>query len=371
MGAVAVNETVTWHQPQLFFVWQSNGKTFDVTNLTRSVWQVNVDGSYTQQIADAPLDMSNAPTGTRIDVGIYHADFTATDWTPGTYEIRWTYTPPTDPDALNGGADPDTGADESNVPISTPYTATAKQRFEVVDPNYFPTGNSYVGYADSVTLKQYAPFSTMQIGQLQALIDKSSRRIEDLTGRFFGTRYMKYRVDGKATPGLMLQEPIIGISLLEIESGATGLTMTLTKISLDGVRVRNRHLQGIFDPDDRDDPGIDITRFEGILFQTLSTFPKGPRTIHVTGVFGYTNPDGGPFGVVPPDLTEVVGNFATKFQQDPFGLNLSIWEPSVISKASTRDQSISYFKIGSFLTGDPTVDRVLIKYFRPAHLAAV
>lgn len=180
-----------------------------------------------------------------------------------------------------------------------------------------------------------------------------------------------YRVDGKATPGLMLQEPIIGISLLEIESGATGLTMTLTKISLDGVRVRNRHLQGIFDPDDRDDPGIDITRFEGILFQTLSTFPKGPRTIHVTGVFGYTNPDGGPFGVVPPDLTEVVGNFATKFQMDPFGLNQTIWEPNLISRAATRDQSISYFKVPSILTGDPVIDRILIRYMRPPHIAAV
>lgn len=371
MGAVAVNETVTWSNPQLFFVWQSNGKTFDVTNLTRSVWQANVDGTYTLKIADASLNLANAPTGTRIDVGVYHADFTATGWTPGTYEIRWTYVAPTDPDALNGGADPDTGADESNVPISTPFTATAKQRFEVVDATKFPRGASYVGYADSIALQQYAPFSTMAIGDLQVLIDKSSRRIEDLTGRFFGPRYMKYRLDGRGIPGLMMSEPIIGITLLEIESGVTGLTMTLTTISLDGVRVRNRHLQGIFDPDDRDDPGLDITRFEGILFQTLSTFPKGPRTIHVTGVFGYTNPDGGPFGTVPPDLTQIVGNFATKFLMDPFGLNLSLWEPSNLASAKTRDQSVSYFKVLSFLTGDPVIDRILIRYVRPGHLGSV
>ena len=371
MGAVAVNETVTWNNPQVFFVWQSAGKTFDVLTLTRSIWKINNNGSSTNVIPDAALDITNAPTGTRIDVGIYHADFTATDFTPGTYEVRWTYTAPINPDSLNGGADPDTGINESNVPVSETFVASAKQRFEVVDNSKFSAGAQYTGLADSVDLMQYSPFSTMAAGDVQVLIDKASKKIENLTGRFFTPRYMIYRLDGRATPGLMMPEPIIGISLLQIESGATGLTMTLTVVSLDGVRVRSRHLTGMLDPDDRDNPGIDITRFEGILFQTLSTFPKGPRTIHVTGVYGYTDPDGTPWGCIPKELTQVVGNFATKFLQDPFGLDLATWNPGIVQNAKTRDQSVSFYKLPYVLTGDPSVDNILIRYLRPSHMSAV
>lgn len=359
MGALAQDEAVTWDNPQVFFVFQSNGKTFDVTSLSRSVHLVNTDGTYTEEIASGALDLTDAPTGTRIAQGIYHADFAATGWDPGTYEIRWTYVTPEDPDAL----------------IIAPGTFETRQRFEVVDKNKFYRGAAYVGYADSVELMKFSPFDIQQVGDVQVLINRASRKIEDLTSRFFEPRYMKYRVNGRGVPGLQLSEPIVGVSKLEIESGANGLTMTLTEVSLDGVRVGARHLQGILDPDDRDNPRIEITRFEGILFQTLSTFPKGPQTIHVTGVFGYTNPNGGPFGKTPEDLTQIVGNFATKMLSDPFGLDLALQIPGTLMSAKTRDQSVTYrgtHNIGlPTLTGDPIVDLVLIKYVRPFHLGAV
>lgn len=355
MGAVAQDETVTWDNPQVFFVFQSNGKTFDVTSLSRSIYQVNSDGSYTVKVANAALDLTDAPTGTRIDQGIYHANFAATGWSAGTYEIRWTYIPANDPDAL--------------IPITD--TFETRQRFEVVDKTKFYRGAAYIGYADSVEIMKYSPFNIQTVGDTQVLIDKASRKIELLTGRFFEPRYMKFRLNGRGVAGMQLSEPIVGISKLEIESGANGLTLTLTTVSLDGVRVGARHLQGILDPDDRDNPRIEITRFEGILFQTLSTFPKGPQTIHITGVYGYTDYNGGPFGRTPANLTLVVGNFATKMLSDPFGLDIILQKPGLLASAKTRDQFISYRGTMGVLTGDPVVDEVLLQYMRPMHMGAI
>ncbi len=360
-GAVAQDEIVSWDNPQIFFVYQANGKTADLTSLSRSVNLINSDGTRTNKVADSALNLTAAPIGTRIDTGIYHANFTAgPTWTAGTYEIVWTYTPVVDPLAE----------------IQTASTLTATQRFEVLDKTKFSTGSAYVGYGDSIELKKFSPFDTKTLAELQVVIDKASRRIEFLTSRFFQPRYQLQKIDGRGSKGLLLGEPIIGISQVAIESAANGVTLAVNPVDLNAFRVRNRHLSGLKDPDDRDNPALEIARFEGIIFESLDTFPRGPETIHVKGVFGYTDPDGTPFGKTPEDLFTVVGNFALKFLQDPFGTDSTVWLPGNIASAKTRDQSIRFFQAGGLgtagsVTGDPIVDQILSGYMRPPHYGSV
>jgi hypothetical protein len=144
-------------------------------------------------------------------------------------------------------------------------------------------------------------------------------------------------------------------------------------------------LEGLLDPDDRDDPRIEIERFEGIIYESLEFFPNGPQVTHITGVFGYTDPDGSPFGQVPINLARVVGIFALRETTDYFASNPTISEPGSIQSMKTRDQSITFASTGGSaggggrsgraayggLTGDDVVDQILINYVRPVHMRAV
>lgn len=352
MSAVAQDETVSATTPLVFFAFQIDGKLYDLFSLSRSIYSVAIGGGATQVVADGPLNLSDAPVGTRLGKGIYHANFTATGYTAGTYEVRWRY-----------------------QLASTDPVRENRQRFEVVDKNKFSTGALYVGYCNSIDLMALSPFDVQEIGDVQNLINDASRRIEALTYRFFEPRLATQKINGRGNRGLALNEPIIGINKLEIESGVTGLSISLTEVDLDGLRINARHLNGLFDPDDRDDPRIEIERFEGLIFQSLSIFPKGPQTIHVTGVFGYTDPDGGPMGCTPKPLFRVIGSLAIKLLQDPFGQDRTVIDPFSVIKAKTRDQEVDYAARASIqisgLTGDPFVDTILLQYVRPAHYGAV
>lgn len=356
MAAIAQDEAVTIDNPLIFFAYQRDGKLLDLFSLSRSVYSIAVSGTATQVVANSALNLADPPTGVRVGLGIYHANFTATGFAAGTYEIRWRY-----------------------QLASTDAIKENRQRFEVLDKTKFYTGALYVGYCTSNDLREHVPFDTKPLSDVQVEIDLASRRIEQLTARFFEPRIATQKLNGRGTRSLVLNEPIIGINKLSIESGVTGLNIDLTDISLDGIRMYARHLQGLFDPDDRDDPHIEIENFEGLLFQSLSIFPKGPQTIHVSGVYGYTDPDGGPMGVTPVPLFKVIGSMAFKSIADPFGLDKTITSTSSVTKAKTRDQEISYSVGGSTsittstqgLTGDTFTDQLLLPYVRPPHYGAV
>lgn len=360
MGSLVQDEAVTASNPQVFFVLQVDGKNTDVLTLSRRVRLVNANGTYTIVVADAPLTITDAPVGTRIAKGVYHANFTATAFAIGTYDVTWTYT-------YAGSA-----------------TLTATQRFEVLDPAMFSRGAEYVGYADSVELCKISPFTLKTIPEVQALINKSSKRIEAFTARFFEPRFSVMKLDGRNTRGLLVSEPIIGISKIELETGVNGIQISLSEIDMNAFRIRNRHLQGLMDPDDRDNPAIEIERFEGLIFQSLEQFPKGPLTCYLTGVFGYTDFNNTPFGKVPDDLFIVVGNFANKFLLDPFMLNKAVWTSIAgnVTEMRTRDQSIKYgvntatsastvFGAAAPLTGDPQIDQLLSRYIRPPQIGSI
>jgi len=358
MPAVAQDETINCANPTLFFAFQRDGKLIDIFSLKRSVFEIPPAGAAIEKIPEATLDLSPDPVGVRIALGVYHANFAATGFRAGTHEIRWKY-----------------------KETSTSTEFEFRQRFEVVDKNKFSRGAAYVGYLDSVTLKTNALFTEQSVGAIQEFVDRASRKVELLTGRFFEPRYRLFKLDGRGNRRLMPQHPIVGINKVEIETGVTGIEASLTEVSLDGLRVYNRHLGGLLDPDDRDDPRIEIERFEGILFQSTEFFPLSSQGIFVTGVWGYTDPDGGPLGKTPTDITTAVGAFATRNLQDPFGQDPFITAPSSVRSAKTRDQAISFGRTGgggiggrgSFggLTGDDFIDQLLIPYVRPPHYGAV
>lgn len=355
MAGVVQDEAVTADNPLVFFAYQRDGKLLDLFSLSRSIYAIATDGTATQIIADTALNLTDAPTGVRIGTGSYHANFTATSYATGTYEIRWRY-----------------------KLLSTDNVRENRRKFEVLDKNKFSSGAAYVGYCTTNDLRIVADFTTADTGVVQQQIDYASRRIEQLTGRFFEPRLAVQRLNGRGIRGMALNEPIVGIGKLEIESGVTGLNISLTEIGLDGVRIFARHLQGLTDPDDRDDPRIEIENFEGLIFQSLSIFPKGPQTIHVTGVFGYTDPDGGPMGMTPSPLFRAIGSMAIRLIQDPFGQDRTIVDPFSVRRAKTRDQEISYGAGSSTtsqatqgLTGDAFIDGILLPFVRPPHYGAV
>jgi len=362
-SAVAVGETVDRIKPLLFFAHQRDGKLADVFELRRMVRTVPVGGASVVVVADAALDITD--TGMRVDTGVYAAGFTATGMTPGTHEIVWSFrrTAVTDP-------------------LETVY-----QRFEVLDPAKFASGAQYVGYGDSVFYRTKSEFASCPVGDMQMAINNASREIERLTGRFFGPRYATLKLDTKQTRTIFLQEPIIGVSHVAVESGVNGVNVSTSEISLDGLRVYARHLNGgPMDPDDRDDPRIEVERFEGITFQSISAFPEGPQVTHVTGVFGYTDADGSPFGRVPLPLVRAVGIMALRETGDFFATNPTISEPGSITMMKTRDQAIAFRNSGGGsgggggrtgraayggLTGDDILDGILMSYVRPPHMRAV
>jgi hypothetical protein len=358
--AVALDEAVTCDKPLVIFAYQQGGKLTDVTSLKRSVYEVS---SQAVRIAESALNLADCPAGTRIGPGVYHADFAALasgGFVIGTHEVRWKF------QTTMGGPE-----------------FEVRQRFEVLDKTKFPSGLAYIGYAESTELRATnAVFASKTVGEVQVLVGDASRRVELLTGRWFEPRFQQLKIDGRGVRHLMIGPPLIGLSKVEIESGVTGIQASLSEIGLDGLRVYNRHLAGLTDPDDRDDPRVEIERFEGIIFQSLDTFPKGPQDIYLTGVFGYTDPDGGPFGQVPRDISRAVGALALRQLADPYGSDPLTSAPGSVKSAKTRDQAISFFSPtelggggggGAFggLTGNDFIDELLISYVRPPHYGAV
>jgi hypothetical protein len=364
MPGVALDEAVTADNPLLFFTFQRNGRLVDIDTLKRSVYDVS-GGTEALRVAETTLNLAAVPTGVKLQTGVYHANFTAStgsSFVIGTHEVRWKF-----------------------KETATSPEVEVRQRFEVLDKTKFFSGRIYVGYADSKQLKAVTEFTATAIGDLQELIDSSSRDIERLTARFFEPRRLSLPIDGKNSRGMLLSHPIIGIQKVEIESGVTGISVALTEINLDGLRLYARHLIGLLDPDDRDDPRIEIERFEGQLFQSLDFFPRGPQVVHITGVFGYTDPDGGPFGITPKNLARVVGALALDKKTNFIGSTPDVTTMSGVKSAKTRDQSITFQsgnasrggggRTGSAayggLTGDDFIDSILIPYVRPVHIAAV
>jgi len=115
----------------IVFYYQENGLLADLNALTYAIFNVSVSGARTAVGTTVTVNMTACPAGHRLGVGRYVAAVNATSptpWTPGTYEIVWSY----------------------RVAATDPYRVVS-QRFEVLDGAVWPSGRLYLGYVDSRT----------------------------------------------------------------------------------------------------------------------------------------------------------------------------------------------------------------------------
>lgn len=217
----------------------------------------------------------------------------------------------------------------------------------------------------------------------QALIARASRYVENFTGRRFGPAHKVVTIDGSQARALMLEEPIIMVEkiLLTVVSafGSSDLT-----IRSDTLKVFNRHLrENLLQPDDRMNPKLEFVHGDdlngvnydyrtqtGYVLSSLM-WPRGRHNVQVTGLFGYTEPDGSFVGKVPELLREAVKLLAIK-QSTPAAQRLAEPDPSRINREQTKDQSVGYqdqWLLGGF-TGDWQIDSLLAMFVRPPQFGA-
>lgn len=255
-------------------------------------------------------------------------------------------------------------------PQSSTQESVASYRFEVLDPKHFRAGALYDGYLGS----DDPELSEWTVEERQKAIQIVSKNVERLTGRHFFPKYMLYKVTVRPdSPQVWLDQPIIGIFRLVMEVPAWYSSRpTEYRVDVTTVRIFNRHLQGLLSPDDRDDPLISLVgSIVDDEMMTLSKFPWGVKNLVCHGAFGYTEPDGSPFGRVPLQLQQVVKTLAWRYLQDPLGQDQFIHTPGRVASAKTRDQAISFNTRSAYdwsMTGDPRLDNILLTFCRPPHV---
>jgi hypothetical protein len=355
MPALARNQASSCANPTLDLFTQVNGVLVDVAALEFQIFDVSDPGKQQSPVqvhpatvgARAPVDVATlCPGGGKLSTGHFVAR-----WTPpvneaiGTHEIRWFF----------------------RLTPSSPEQAF-REEFEVLVEvaGFSGTGYAFVSdlRAEGISVAQASD------ARLQSLIALASRYIERMTGRFFEPRPQTLSLDGSGGRALLIGQPIIGVDAVAVDSSPFSPADLDVDASL--FRVYNRHLtQGLLLPDDRDNPKIELFAADAV---GNLTWPKGSQNVRVSGVFGYTEPDGSPSGRTP----ELIRH-ATKLlvmRELPLLGDVDQREDAQrrfrITSERTRDQSYTLEALrlhGSF-TGDPEIDNVLAAYQRPPDLGA-
>lgn len=226
-------------------------------------------------------------------------------------------------------------------------------------------------------------------------LELASRKVEYLTGRFFEPRVATRRFSGDDAAILLVDDPVCELVSMRIFSsfGRSPVATDPTEVDLEDVTVPNRHLtQGLFSPDDRDNPKFEFVPFDDPRFRLTSSslrervlrtqfFPRGVENVEVTAVWGYTEPSPGAtseterrYGRTPSIVRDVVKRLAAR-------------ELSKLADCEERDDAEQHHRVvsrrlgtaavglapreESGLTGDPDLDRWLARVRRPVQLAAV
>lgn len=217
----------------------------------------------------------------------------------------------------------------------------------------------------------------------------ASQMIENFTNRVFGVTQKLIAVDGRDSPDLLLDEPIVGLSSLEILSNLFGSELVSTATDLEDISIYNRHLtQNLSDPDDRENPMISFFRLTDYLGNTNQDkrplfpnfiFPFGQQNIRIAGAFGYTEPDGSPMGDVPRLIRRAATLLVGKRL---IGKAFTAGDDPVpggpIKRLKTRDQEVEFAVNTNNLggaapgpfTGDPEIDNILLMFARGPKLGA-
>lgn len=341
-------------------------RILDISTPTKEATPVQLVAPVTVDLVNdvVPFDLVNTAAG------FYAARWTVpSDLPVGRYAIEWTY-------ALT-------------IPVSivtTQFTTEApphgvvRKVFEVAAVPPGVRGPSYSLIADARDYLGIDPSVTDV--QLQKLIIRASRFVERVTGRVFVPRFAVRRVGGNSARKLPMHEPIVSVSSVGIDTQPTQ-TGDLG-VELDLLRIYNRHLEGLVDPDDREAPllefvhsddlyGIRFVPFRGISLRSLA-WPIGVQNVHVRGVFGYTEADGSPWGQTP-ELIQHVTRLLVARDLPKWGSDEredAQWRWRVTSEKA-RDVEIDMAEPRQWggAVGDPEIDSILTSFTRPPAMGSV
>lgn len=376
MPSLARNQASDCSNPELDIFTKVNGILTDVYSLEFIVEEeVTTPGTPIQVYplsGRETVDVGTlCPVGDKISTGRYVAKWTPELTEPiGTHIITWYF-----------------------KLTSTSPEQTFCEEFEVLPE---ATASSSTGYCTIADLRDAGVPETGINGktdaQLQALITRVTKKIEKYTGRFFEARSMSdILFDGTGSRALLLGDPIIDIS--EIIILGDDLTASQT-VDLDDVRIYNRHItQNLTNPDDRNSPKIEFLEVDErddfgshrahYLFHP-HRWPEGTQNIQISGIFGYTDYDGGnPYGITPEDISEAACLMVLRIidsaysQRDKRDDAINRWR---VVEYKTRDQTIKYEPPSKFgisaagygqFTGDPYIDAILAQYSRPPRFGSM
>lgn len=362
MLLIPKSTAVSCSNPLIWFAYQTEGRLTDVAELSFQIWQVPQNGGDPVQVFPAPpgdrepVSLLDCPTGGRLSKGRYAATWGGSG-TAGVYFVRWFWK------ATATGAE-----------------ITVDKPFEIA--SIVGTAPVYTGIAE---LRAECLEGTDVRLYMAALV--ASQLIDKITGRTFGARYATLRFDGRGSRAQLLGEPVIGIDRVAIDTEPS--SQGDLEVETSNFRVYNRHLSGMVQPDDRNDPKVEFVhsldlygidsraRFmplHGISLRSLA-FPYGVQNVELRGLFGYTDPDGSPWGTVPPLIAYAARLIAAR---EVGGIGEAECRAAArdgwrVVSEKTRDQSVDYAqprKFGQWI-GDPDIDAILTMFFRPPTLGAV
>ncbi len=197
--------------------------------------------------------------------------------------------------------------------------------------------------------------TTASDARLEALVADAGAFVESVTGWFFEPRSLTLRMDGRGHRTVEPAVPPIRIDALAVEyEGA--LSTAPEDLVVEGSPVP---------------PGFAGPR---LTLRHGRRFPKGVSNVTATGLWGYTEADGTPTGRTPAAIRTVTMQLVLRAL--PLLTNEEAWESARrrwrLSEERTRDQSyrLSPPTFSTFITGDPDIDLVLLRYRRPAGLGA-
>lgn len=298
----------------------------------------------------ASVSLLACPTGDKLGTGHYVARYTA-DLAPtlGRYEIRWFIKL-----TLSSGEQ------------------TYSEEFEIIPA---VAAGSAINYASVTDMRNEGVDPTIYSdARVSAALNMASRTIERITRRWFYPKALELDLDGDDTSQLFLGFPIIAVSSI------TQLTDAIDLVN--DVKIYNRHItQGLTNPDDRESPRIQFVgpspavRHLGGFGRARQWLKRPPQSIHIVGVFGYTDPAGSSFtqGITPPAIAQCCKLLALR-ELPPLGdpqERFSVQYAYRLMGETTRDQS---YNLGpgrtssNGWTGDPEIDGILAQYMAPMHM---
>lgn len=331
--------------PLLTFIYQ-NDKGFlkDVSALSYAVIDMSTlakELNPVEKVAKTALDLVT----NRLSKGRYFAPLTVgEDWDLGEYQVVWYYE----------------YEDGDEQTLTTPLLVTNEAHGP---PSYYATVQDM--YDAGLSTETYT------VKMVRGALAKAQALLERWTGRVFRPQYKTIRVDGGGGMKLRLREPIIAIEALELE--AEYVNGYIFEDEDEDVRVYNRHIRlGQLHPDDRNNAHIDYS-YASRPLGAEGYFPDGAQDAKVTGVFGYTEPDGSPLGCTPALVRDLTMKIALLHVDgaatDDAWFAKNKWK---LTEERTRDQSVKYGGVGSsastyagagssaFFTGDPEIDALIL-----------